>query len=236
MLSPLCLATAQNKIEFIRFMHQFNNADSQRDLNLALFLANRGGFEKIASLLLAYGAKPGQASSANGLHGAAWCGLTGNISDYVNNYGASPDVADGSSATPIIYAILGTQDEERAWLTIDRLISLGASPLLRFGSKKLSYVEIAQKNGKECLTQRLKEWEACYSPTVRNLSRESSCTPGEDNDLDSKRSRQDPEADGRADLLCKDNRTEARVNDQPDNKRPREDPEVDGRVKRAREA
>ncbi|CAF3557131.1 unnamed protein product [Fusarium graminearum] len=197
MLSPFCLATIRNELKFVHFMHQFYQADVREDLGLALFLANREGYEEMASLLLNYGANPGQKASANGLHGAAWRGLESNIFEYVNTCGASPDVTDGSSATPIIYAILGTQDEERAWSTINCLFVLGANPCARFGSEELSYADIAQKGRKGYLARRLKECEACPSPTILNPSRESSPAVERLDDIktnDNKRLREGSEA------------------------------------------
>ncbi|KAF5986479.1 hypothetical protein FCOIX_1538 [Fusarium coicis] len=231
MLSPVCLASFQN-------------------YDLALFLANREGHQEPASLLLEYHADPGRENAANGLHGAAWRGLDDNIKVYINTHKAKPDVTDGSSATPIIYAILGVQPEASAWKTIESLISYGASLLTRFGSKQLSYAEIALMAEKEYLARKFKELEASPSPTILNssrgpsytqegsesdggvsLSRESSCTVGRD-DIDE----QDPEVDGGAGLSRESSCIVRRYDDiQPHNKRPREDSEANGGAKRARE-
>jgi ankyrin repeat protein len=198
MLSPLCLAAATDEIEVIRFLHRFREMDAQRDLDLALFLANRQGHTATGALLLKYKANPAQESSPNGMHGAAWRGLNKQIYDYVLHHGARPNVTDGSSATPVIYAILGVQDEQGAWETIECLFKLGASPWASFGTENLSYADIAQKEGKKDLAQKLEE--ACPSPTILNSSRESSCTVGGDNVVqpDNKRPREDSEVDGGA--------------------------------------
>ncbi|KAI7766368.1 hypothetical protein LZL87_013142 [Fusarium oxysporum] len=201
MLSPLSLAALENQTDVVHFLKRFQEVDAQKDLDLALFLANRQGHREMAILLKSLKANPARESSPNGLHGAAWRGLNKQIYDYILKDGASPDVTDGSSATPVIYAILGPQDEQGAWKTIKLLFQLEASPLARFGSQDLSYAEIARKEGKKHLAQKLEE--ACPSPTILNSSRESSCTPRGDKDV------------------------------QPDNKRPREDSEVDGGAKRA---
>lgn len=80
---------------------------------------------------------------------------------------------------------------------LGRLLSVSLSPLARFGSKRLSYAEIALEEGKECLVQRLEE--LCLSPTILNSSRESTCAPGEDNDQPyNKRLQEDPEVDEEA--------------------------------------
>ncbi|SPJ78504.1 uncharacterized protein FTOL_06893 [Fusarium torulosum] len=235
MFSPLCLAAIRNAPETIRDMHSRYQGYIQRELDLALFLANRQGHERAASMLIRYHANPGRESSANGLHGAAWAGLNHDIQRYINLSRANPDVTDGSSATPIIYAILGTQVEERAWETIEYLLAYGASPCARFGSEELSYAEIAQKEGKEHLARKFKEWEACPSPTILNSSRESSCMSEGDNDQpDNNRPQEGPEADRGASLSRESHCTVDDV--QPNNKRPREDSEVNGGAKRARGA
>lgn len=180
--------------------------DEQRDLDFALFLANRSGHLETADLLLSYGAKPGQESFSNGLHGAAWRGLKSQIYHYINNLKAKPNVTDGSSATPVIYALLSKQDEQDAWDTIECLFGLGAEPKATFGSEDWTYAEIARKMGKGDLAKRLEDFAKPGSPTISNSSRESSCTVGRDNDF------------------------------QPGNKRPRGDSEVGGGAKRARGA
>ncbi|EXK75772.1 hypothetical protein FOQG_19462 [Fusarium oxysporum f. sp. raphani 54005] len=204
MLSPLLLAAGKGENEVIRFLHQYYETTARRESDHALFLTNRQGHTTTAAVLLEYNANPAKEFSQNGMHGAAWKGLNEQIKEYVNKHKAQADVRDGSSATPVIYAILGVQDERDAWETIKCLFELGASPLLRFGSDELSYAEIAQQEGKRYLAQKL--GELCRSPTILNSSRESTCTPGGDNDV------------------------------QPANKRPREDPEVDEGAKRARGA
>jgi hypothetical protein len=235
MFSPLCLAAIQNAPEAIRDIHSRHQEYMQRELDLALFLANRQGNERAASMLIHYHANPGRVSSANGLHGAAWAGLNHNIQRYIELSRVKPDVTDGSSATPIIYAILGTQDEECAWETIEYLLTHGASISARFTSKELSYADIAQKKRKEHLVRKFKEWEACSSPTIMNSSREPSCMPVGDNDQpDNNRPQEGPAADEGASLSRESSCTVD--NDPPNNKRPREDPEVNGGAKRARGA
>ncbi|KAF5248944.1 hypothetical protein FANTH_5647 [Fusarium anthophilum] len=264
MLSPVCLAAVQDAPQVIRFMHHFYQKDMAREYDLALFLANRQGHQGTASLLLEFHADPGRENAANGLHGAAWRGLNGNMKKYINDYGANPDVTDGSSATPIIYAILGVQPEVCAWQTIERLMSCGARQWTRFGSKKLSYTEIALMAEKEYLARKFRELEASPSPTILNSSREPSYTPEGDNDqLNDKRpqegsesdggaslsressctvgrddvdNEQDPEVDGGAGVSRESSCTVGRYDDiQPNNKRPREDSEANGGAKRARE-
>ncbi|KAF4448256.1 hypothetical protein F53441_8289 [Fusarium austroafricanum] len=239
MLSPLCLAASRGLTEIVRFLERFDYMDKQRDLDLALSLANRSGHIKTAALLLDKKANPGRKASANGLHGAAWRGLDRQICDYVKYFDADPDVFDGSSATPVIYAILGTQDEQAAWETIECLSNLGARSCTRFGSQNLSYSDIARREGKKFLARKLEEWETAPSPTVLNSSRESSCMPGEDNDVqpDNEQPREVPEATGGTDSSRESSCTVGEGDDvQPDNKRPREDSEVDGGAKRARGA
>ncbi|KAF5708079.1 hypothetical protein FGLOB1_6617 [Fusarium globosum] len=263
MLSPVCLASFQNAPKVIRFMRQFYIPNRQEDYDLALFLANREGHQEPASLLLEYHADPGRKNAANGLHGAAWRGLDDNIKVYINTHNAKPDVTDGSSATPIIYAILGVQSEARAWKTIESLISYGASQQTRFGSKKLSYAEIALMAKRPDLARKFKELEASPSPTILNSSREPSYTPEGDNDQpndtrpqegsesdggaslsressctvgrDDVDNEQDPEVDGGAGVSRESSCTVGRYDDiQPNNKRLREDSEANGGVKRAR--
>ncbi|RKK69805.1 hypothetical protein BFJ69_g12382 [Fusarium oxysporum] len=237
-LSPLCHAAVRNELEVIRFLHRFYLEDGERDIDLALFLANREGHEKMASLLLEFHANPARANSANGLHGAAWRGLNRNIEAYIETYGANPDITDGSSATPVIYAILGRQDEVCAWETIESLINYGASPWTRFGREKLSYAEIALKEGKEYLAQRFKEWEASPSPTILNSSREPSCMIGREDDgqPNNEQPREDPEVDGGASMSGESSCMPGGDNDQPDNKRPQEGSEADGGATLSRES
>lgn len=235
MLSPLCLAAAQGKHEIVRFLHQFVKSDEQRDLDDALFLANRQGYPETAALLLGYAADPTREFSQNGIHGAAWRGLNEHIKQYVNNYQANPDVTDESSATPVIYAIFGIQDESGAWETIECLFELGASPLARFGSKRLSYAEIALEEGKEYLAQKLEE--LCLSPTILNSSRESTCAPGEDDDQPhNKRLREDPELDEEASMSVESICMPGGDHYQPDNKQPQEISEPEGGVSLSRES
>ncbi|QGI87161.1 unnamed protein product [Fusarium fujikuroi] len=195
MLSPVCLASFQNAPKVIRFMRQFYIPNRQEDYDLALFLANREGHQEPASLLLEYHADPGRKNAANGLHGAAWRGLNGNMKKYINDYGANPDVTDGSSATPIIYAILGVQSEARAWKTIESLISYGASQQTRFGRASLSR-ESSCTVGRDDVDNE-------QDPEVdggAGVSRESSCTVGRYDDIqpNNKRPREDSEANGGA--------------------------------------
>ncbi|KAF5700420.1 hypothetical protein FGLOB1_10790, partial [Fusarium globosum] len=176
MLSPLCLAASRGQTECVNLLLRFDYVGKQSDIDLALFLANRSEYIKIAALLLDKEANPGRNDSANGLHGAAWRGLDRQICDYVKYYDADPDVLDGSGATPVIYAILGTQDEQAAWETIEVLFKEGASPCTRFGHQNFSYAEIARRERKRFLEQKLEEWETLPTPTDLNSSRESSCT------------------------------------------------------------
>ncbi|KAF4485561.1 hypothetical protein FAGAP_11591 [Fusarium agapanthi] len=234
MLSPTCLAAVRNVPEVIRFMHRFYQKDMAREYDLALFLANRQGHQGTASLLLDLHANPGRENAANGLHGAAWRGLGGNIKVYINTYGAKPDVTDGSSATPIIYAILGIQLEPRAWQTIKCLMSYGARQWTRFGSKELSYAEIALMAGKEYLAQKFKELESSPSPTILNSSREPSHEPGEGNDQpNDKQPQEGSEADGGVSLSRERSCTVGR--DDVDNEELRDDPEADGGASLSRE-
>lgn len=193
MLSPLCLAASRGLTEVVRFLERRDSTDKQRDLDLALFLANRSGHLETAASQFEKQANPPRESSANGLHGAAWRGLNEKIRAYIKDRYADPDVFDGSSATPVIYAILGTQDEQGAWETIKCLFDLGASPWNKFGSQKLSYSWIARQEKKSFLARKLEEWETRLSPTILNSSRESSYIPGQDNDVqpDNERPRED---------------------------------------------
>ncbi|KAI8402612.1 hypothetical protein FOFC_17928 [Fusarium oxysporum] len=239
MLSLLCIAAMQNDSVNISHIYNLYQVCIQKELDSALFLANSQGHAGIATILESYHANPGRESFANGLHGAAWSGINCNIQRYIHSFGANPDVMDGSSATPIIYAILGIQVEEHAWATIQILLANGASACTKFGSKGLSYEEIAQEKEKKYLARKFKELGPCPSPTILNSSREPSCIPGECNDvqLDNEQLRDDPEVDGGARLSRESSCTVGRDDDiQPNNKRPREDPEVDGGAKRARGA
>ncbi|EXK83414.1 hypothetical protein FOQG_12276 [Fusarium oxysporum f. sp. raphani 54005] len=230
-LSPLLLSAATGKTEAVRFLQQYFENPTKKESDEALFLANRQGHTTTAALLLDLNANPGKEFSQNGMHGAAWRGLNEQIKEYVNKYKAQADVRDGSSATPVIYAILGVQDERGAWETIKCLFELGASPLLRFGIDELSYAEIAQEEGKAYLAQKLEG--LCRSPTVPNSSRESTCTLIGDNDQpDNKRLQEVAGADGGASLSHQANQGNYV---QADNKR-RQQWEVDERAKRARTA
>ncbi|KAF4340646.1 hypothetical protein FBEOM_5430 [Fusarium beomiforme] len=229
-LSPLCLAASRGLTEVVSFLEGFKYTDKQRDLDFALFLANRSGHLETAALLLKK-ANPARKSSTNGLHGAAWRGLNEQICDYIGDLNADPDVFDGSSATPVIYAMLGAQDEEGAWETIECLFNLGASPWTTFGSQNLSYSEIARRERKMVLAQKLKEWETCPSPTILNSSRESSSMPEGDNDVlpDDERPQECSEATGGANSGREASHTVVEGDDvQPDNERPREVPEAAG--------
>ncbi|KAF4436975.1 hypothetical protein FACUT_6012 [Fusarium acutatum] len=203
MLSPLSLAALENKIDIVHFLNRFQELDGQKDRDLALFLANCQGHREMAILLERLRANPGRKSSPNGLHGAAWRGLNNQIRHYINKDGASPDITDGSSATPVLYAILGPQDEQGAWETIKVLFQLEASPLATFGSQDWSYADIARMEGKQDLAEKLEE--ACPSPTIMNSSRESSCAPRGDKDTQpcNKRPREDSEVDGGAKRPCR---------------------------------
>ncbi|EWZ78134.1 hypothetical protein FOWG_17543 [Fusarium oxysporum f. sp. lycopersici MN25] len=226
MLSPLCLAASRGLTEVVRFLERFDSTDRQRDLNLALFLANRSGHLETSALLLEKKANPLQEFSANGLHGAAWRGLDEHIRAYTRDGCVDPDILDGSSATPVIYAILGIQDEQGAWETINCLFNLGASPWRRFGRQKLSYSQIAWQEGKSLLARKLEEWETRLSPTILNSSRESSCMPGEDDDIqaDNEQPHEVLEAEGAPDAIGEASHTGGEDNNvQSNNERPRED-------------
>ncbi|PCD38683.1 hypothetical protein AU210_007150 [Fusarium oxysporum f. sp. radicis-cucumerinum] len=203
MLSPLSLAALENQIDVVHFLNRFQEENIQKDRDLALFLANRQGHREMAILLESLKANPARESSPNGLHGAAWRGLNNRIRHYILKDGASPEVTDGSSATPVLYAILGPQDEQGAWETIKVLLQLEASPLATFGSQDLSYADIARMEGKKDLAEKLEE--ACPSPTILNSSRESSCTPrgGKEIQPHNKRPREDSEVDGGAKRACR---------------------------------
>ncbi|KAF4333067.1 hypothetical protein FBEOM_13123 [Fusarium beomiforme] len=179
MLSPLCLAALQGSDDVIKHLLLFEIVDKQMDLDMALFLANRQEKVQTAHLLLGYGANPGQKSFSNGLHGAAWRGLKSQISEYIKKHDTNPDVPDGSSATPVIYAIFGDQEETAAWSTIELLFRLGASPYRTFGDQSWCYADIARKLEKWYLAEMLAQ-SAPQSPTEVNSSRGSSCTIGED--------------------------------------------------------
>ncbi|EGU73332.1 hypothetical protein FOXB_16158 [Fusarium oxysporum f. sp. conglutinans Fo5176] len=210
MLSPLSLAALENQIDVVHFLNRFQEENIQKDRDLALFLANRQGHREMAILLESLKANPARESSPNGLHGAAWRGLNNKIRHYININRASPEVTDGSSATPVLYAILGPQDEQSTWETIKVLFQLEASPLATFGSQDLSYADIARMEGKEDLAEKLEE--ACPSPTIPNSSRESSCAPRGDKDTQpcNKRPREDSEVDGGAKRPCRAQRHHSR--------------------------
>ncbi|KAM0369141.1 hypothetical protein HYE67_000034 [Fusarium culmorum] len=203
MLSPLSLAALENQTDVVHFLNRFQEEDAQKDLDLALFLANHQGHREMAILLERLKANPARESSPNGLHGAAWRGLNNQIWRYIVKDGASPEVTNGSSATPVLYAILGPQDEQGAWETIKMLFQLEASPLAIFGSQDFSYADIARMEGKKDLAEKLEE--ACPSPTILNSSRESSCTPRGDKDTQprNKRPQEDSEVDGGAKRACR---------------------------------
>ncbi|WJG34854.1 uncharacterized protein FOBCDRAFT_127330, partial [Fusarium oxysporum Fo47] len=166
MLSPLCYAALQGLDEAIRFLFLFRKEDEQRDLDFALFLANRSGHLKTADLLLSYGANPGQESFSNGLHGAAWRGLKSVIYHYINNLHANPDINDASFTTPVTYAMLNKQDEQDAWDTIECLFGLGANPLARFGNRGWTCADLAWEMGKKDLAQRLEDFAKSGSPSI----------------------------------------------------------------------
>ncbi|KAF4497717.1 hypothetical protein FAGAP_6113 [Fusarium agapanthi] len=203
MLSPLSLAVFENQTDIVHFLSRFEEEDAQQDRDLALFLANCQGQGEIAELLKRFKANPGRESSPNGLHGAAWRGLDDQIRHYIVKDGASPDVTNGLSATPVLYALLGPQDEKGTWETIKVLLQLEASPWTTFGSQDLTYAEIARMEGKTDLAEKLEQ--ACPSPTILNSSRKSSCTPSEDKDTQpcNKRPREDSEVVEGAKRACK---------------------------------
>ncbi|KLO99261.1 unnamed protein product [Fusarium fujikuroi] len=230
-LSPLLLAAARGETEVVRFLQQYFENPQERESDEALFLANRQGHTTTAALLLELNANPGKESSQNGMHGAAWRGLNEQIKEYVTKHKAEADVRDGASATPVVYAILGIQDEQDAWETMKSLFELGANPLLRFGTDKLSYAEIAEGEGKVYLAEKLEG--LCHSPTITNSSRESTCTLGRDSDQpDNKRLQETTGAGGGAILSLQANQGNYV---ETDNKRPQEW-DVDARAKRARTA
>ncbi|KAH7230104.1 uncharacterized protein BKA55DRAFT_526476 [Fusarium redolens] len=230
MLSPLCLAASKGLTEVVRFLERFDSTDKHRDLNLALFLANRSGHLETSALLLEKKANPLQAFSANGLHGAAWRGLYEHIRTYTRDGYVDPDILDGSSATPVIYAILGIQDEQGAWETINYLFNLGARPWRRFGIQQLSYSQIARRERRMFLARKLEEWETRLSPTILNSSRESSCMPGEDDDIqpDNEQPHEVLEAEGAPNAIGEARPTGGEDNSvPPDNEGPREDSGTD---------
>jgi hypothetical protein len=59
----------------------------------------------MTSTLLDYGTNPGRNFSLNGMHAAARRGLQHEISKFVKDYKAGPNIRDIFSATPILYAI-----------------------------------------------------------------------------------------------------------------------------------
>ncbi|KAK6703654.1 hypothetical protein SNK04_013584 [Fusarium graminearum] len=114
LLPPSTLAAASGNSDVIGFLHRHYELDTRGNLDIALFFANRQGYTETAAILLGYGAKPAEKFTSNGMHSAAWQGLNEQIEEYVDKYKADPDVIDKSSATPVIYAILGVQDETGA--------------------------------------------------------------------------------------------------------------------------
>ncbi|KAH6952248.1 hypothetical protein DER45DRAFT_587799 [Fusarium avenaceum] len=213
MLSPLCLAASRGLTEI-------------RDLDLALFLANRSGHIDIVALLLGKRTNPLRESSANGLYGAAWRGLNEEISAYIRAGYADPDVFDGSSATPVIYAILGTQDEQGAWETIKCLFNLGASPWNKFG-----------REDNDVQSDNERPPEVPEAKGGADAICEASCTGGQDNDVqpDNERPREDSGTDRGTDTSRNSSCTAGVGTDgQSDNKRPRGDSGADGEAKRAR--
>ncbi|KAF5713217.1 hypothetical protein FGLOB1_4125 [Fusarium globosum] len=224
-LSPLCLAASRGLTEVVRFLVQFDCPDKQRELSLALFLANRSGHLETSALLLDKKANPLQRLSANGLHGAAWRGLHDHIRTYTQG-DIDPDITDGSSATPVIYAILGIQDEIGAWETINLLFNHGARPCRTFGIQQLSYSQIARREKKVFLGRKLEEWEKALSPTIVNTSRDPSCMPGEEDDTqpDNEQPHEVLEAKGALNTLDEASQTGGEDNDvHPNNEEPRED-------------
>ncbi|VTT78002.1 unnamed protein product [Fusarium fujikuroi] len=201
-LSPLCLAAFRGLTEVARFLLQFDYPDKESDSSLALFLANRSGHLETSALLLDKKANPLKPLSANGLHGAAWRGLHDHIRTYTRG-DIDPDITDASSATPVIYAILGIQDEIGAWETINLLFNQGAKPW-----------------------RKLEEWEIPLSPTILNTSRDLSCMPGEGDDTkpNNEQPHKVPEARGALNTIDEASHTGEEDNDvSPNNEGPRED-------------
>jgi hypothetical protein len=103
------------------------------------------------------------------MHAAARRGLKHEISKFVKDYKAGPDVQDEFSATPILYAMqLDAPDD---WYTIEFLFWLGVDPWITFGDWDWTYAQVAVME-KEDLAQNLDDWVG--SPTESNSSRESS--------------------------------------------------------------
>ncbi|KAF5724658.1 hypothetical protein FMUND_623 [Fusarium mundagurra] len=228
-LSPLCLAAFRGLTEVARFLLQFDYPDKESDSSLALFLANRSGHLETSALLLDKKANPLQRLSANGLHGAAWRGLNDHIRTYTQG-DIDPDITDGSSATPVIYAILGIQDEIGAWETINLLFNQGARPYRTFGIQQFSYSQIARREKKRFLGRKLEEWETSLSPTILNTSRDTSCMPGEEDDTqpDNERPHEFLEAKGAPNTIGEASHTGEEDNDvHPNNEEPREDSGTD---------
>jgi ankyrin repeat protein len=176
MISPLSYSAFQGLNGVICSLLGISKRDErlQGDLDVALFLALYSGHRETADLLLTFGANPGRESSPNGLHGAASRGLKAEICYYVNELNVDVDVNDGSSATPVMYAIQLNQLHD--WDTIECLFGLGADPRAEFGDGGWTYAQHARAMGKEDLAQRLEDFAECDSPTVLASSRESSCT------------------------------------------------------------
>ncbi|KAF5638942.1 hypothetical protein F25303_7516 [Fusarium sp. NRRL 25303] len=224
-LSPLCLAAFRGLTEVARFLLQFDYPDKESDSSLALSLANRSGHLETSALLLDKKANPMKPLSANGLHGAAWRGLHDHIRTYTRG-DIDPDITDASSATPVIYAILGIQDEIGAWETINLLFNQGAKPCRKFGIQQLSYSQIAWRERKMFLGRKLEAaiQVACQGkemiPSLRTSIGE------EDNDVSP--NNEGPREDSGTGRGGGSNRNSSGC------KRPREDSETASETKRAR--
>ncbi|KAF5966013.1 hypothetical protein FCOIX_12688 [Fusarium coicis] len=162
---PLCHAVVTGSKEDVQAILTDSEGTEQfqRDLDYALFFANRLQDAAKADLLLSAGANPGRPSLSNGLHGAASQGLLRYIDCYVLSYNVSADVQDETHLTPIIYAM--GLDSPHDWNTIKHLFRLGASLVPE--ELGCTYAQIARESGKEDLAQKLETYKAWVGPSCK---------------------------------------------------------------------
>jgi hypothetical protein len=164
-LPPLCYAVLNGSFEDVRVLlaDSEKTEQFQRDLDYALFFANRSEYKLKAFLLLESGANPGRPFSSNGLHGAASRGQLNEIGEYALKPNVSMDVQDETFATPVIYAM--DLNSPRDWDTIEFLFLNGASPQAKVSN--YTYAQIARKKGKDDLAQKIEAYKGWVGPLYK---------------------------------------------------------------------
>ncbi|KAM0369140.1 hypothetical protein HYE67_000035 [Fusarium culmorum] len=164
---PLCHAVLTGSKEDVQAIltDSERTEQFQRDLDYALFFANRSKDAVKVYLLSSAGANPGRPFSPNGLHGAASQGLQEQIGYYVLCRNVPVDVRDETLLTPIMYAM--GLDSPHDWDTIKYLFKLGASPVAKVCDSGYTYAQIARKRGKEELAQKLETYKARVGPLCK---------------------------------------------------------------------